>query len=245
MLCADAAAPGELGLRGNGRIAAVVPNPGDVLLLSESGFPRCPLIFSPSLSASRRRRESRTPRGDRHRRCVQPTHSRAAFACTAHSRPPRDAPAWPRARRTPRLQSLGCHRAAESKPACVRVGCEGRRCHGRELSALACLAGRHAAAWSADGSGLEHRLLWHQATERRQQSPEAADPEGRAAHGWADRDHGEARWRQERRSFRCRRRGEQIRRRHWRGLTCAEATALPPSLHRICAPSARSGTRGG
>ena len=132
-----------------------------------------------------------------------------------------------------------------ASPACVRVGCEGRRCPARELSALACLAGRHAAAWSADGSGLEHRLLWHQATERRQQSPEAADPEGRAAHGWADRDHGEARWRQERRSFRCRRRGEQIRRRHWRGLTCAEATALPPSLHRICARSPRSGTRGG
>ena len=150
--------------------------------------------------------------------------TRAPRLLAAHSRPPRDAPAWPRARRTPRLQPLGCHRAAESKPACVRVGCEGRRCHGRELSALACLAGRHAAAWSADGSGLEHRLLWHQATERRQQSPEAADPEGRAAHGWADRDHGEARWRQERRSFRCRRGGEQIRRRHWRRLTCAEAT---------------------
>ena len=223
MLCADAASPGELGLRGHGRLAAVVPHPGDVLLLSESGF-RGVRSFSPIRSSSRRRRESRTPRGDRHRRCVQPTHSRAAFACTAHSRPPRDAPAWPRARRTPRLQPLGCHRAAESKPACVRVGCEGRRCHGRELSALACLAGRHAAAWSADGSGLEHRLLWHQATERRQQSPEAADPEGRAAHGWADRDHGEARWRQERRSFCCRRGGEQIRRRHWRGLTCAEAT---------------------
>jgi len=49
MLCADAALPGELGLRGHGRLAAVVPNPGDVLLLSESGWPRCPLIFSHSL----------------------------------------------------------------------------------------------------------------------------------------------------------------------------------------------------
>ena len=207
-------------------------------------FLRCPRIFSPSLSASRRRRESRTPRGDRHRRCVQPTHSRAAFACTAHSRPPRDAPLRgpARAGRRGSSRSAATERRRAS-PACVRVGCEGRRCHGRELSALACLAGRHAAAWSADGSGLEHRLLWHQATERRQQSPEAADPEGRAAHGWADRDHGEARWRQERRSFRCRRRGEQIRRRHWRGLTCAEAT--PSREHRICAPSPRSGTRGG
>ena len=49
MLCADAALPGELGLRGHGGLAAVVPNPGDVLLLSESGWPRCPLIFSHSL----------------------------------------------------------------------------------------------------------------------------------------------------------------------------------------------------
>ena len=203
--------------------------------------------FSPIRSSSRRRRESRTPRGDRHRRCVQPTHSRAAFACTAHSRPPRDAPAWPRAldAAAPSSRSAPPSGGEQGLPACEwGVRAEGS-CPGRELSALACLAGRHAAAWSADGSGLEHRLLWHQATERRQQSPEAADPEGRAAHGWADRDHGEARWRQERRSFRCRRRGEQIRRRHWRGLTCAEATALPPSLHRICAPSPRSGTRGG
>ena len=63
--------------------------------------------------------------GDRHRRCVQPTHSRAAFACTAHSRPPRDAPAWPRARWTPRLQSLGSTERRRARPACVRVGCEG------------------------------------------------------------------------------------------------------------------------
>ena len=33
MLCA------ELGLRGNGALAAVVPHPGDVLLLIESGLP--------------------------------------------------------------------------------------------------------------------------------------------------------------------------------------------------------------
>ena len=62
MLCADAAAPGELGLRGNGRIAAVVPNPGDVLLLSESGFPRCPLIFSPSLFFQTSQRKQNTKR---------------------------------------------------------------------------------------------------------------------------------------------------------------------------------------
>ena len=156
-------------------------------------------------------------------------------ACSRRTRAPRLLAQHTHGRRATHLRGparagrRGSSRSAATElrrasPACVRVGCEGRRCHGRELSALACLAGRHAAAWSADGSGLEHRLLWHQATERRQQSPEAADPEGRAAHGWADRDHGEARWRQERRSFRCRRRGEQIRQRHWRGLTCAEAT---------------------
>ena len=167
--------------------------------------------------------------------CLQHTHGRRA----THLRGPA------RAGRRGSSRSAPPSGGEQALPVCEwDVRAEGS-CPGRELSALACLAGRHAAAWSADGSGLEHRLLWHQATERRQQSPEAADPEGRAAHGWADRDHGEARWRQERRSFRCRRRGEQIRRRHWRGLTCAEATALPPSLHRICAPSPRSGTRGG
>ena len=174
--------------------------------------------------------------------CSRRTRAPRLPAAHSRSRPPRDAPAWPRARRGRRGSSRSAateRRGEQALPACewdVRV--EGS-CPGRELSALACLAGRHAAAWSADGSGLEHRLLWHQATERRQQSPEAADPEGRAAHGWADRDHGEARWRQEQRSFRCRRRGEQIRRRHWRGLTCAEANALPQasigSAHRRCA----------
>lgn len=152
--------------------------------------------------------------------------TRAPRLVAAHSRPPRDAPAWPRARDAAApvaAASTGGEQALPAREWDVRaVG----SCRGRELSALARLAGRHAAAWSADGPGLEHRHLWHQATERRKQSPEAAEPEGRAAHGWADRDHGEVRWRQERRSFRCRRRGEQIRRRHWRGLTCAEATAL-------------------
>ena len=243
MLCADAAAPGELGLRGNGRLAAVVPNPGDVLLLSESGFPRCPLIFSPSLFFQTSQRKQNTK--------VTVT----GVACSRRTRAPRLLAAHTHGRRATHLRGparAGRRGSAppsgggeQALPVCEwDVRAEGS-CPGRELSALACLAGRHAAAWSADGSGLEHRLLWHQATERRQQSPEAADPEGRAAHGWADRDHGEARWRQERRSFRCRRRGEQIRQRHWRGLTCAEATALPPSLHRICAPSPRSGTRGG
>ena len=68
-------------------------------------------------------------------------------------------------RRATHLQSLGSSRSAppsgvESKP-CLRgsgVRAEGS-CPGRELSALARLAGRHAAAWSADGPGLEHRLL--------------------------------------------------------------------------------------
>ena len=118
MLCADAAC-GELGLRGHGRLAAVVPHPGDVLLLSESGF--CGVrAFSPVRSSSRRRRESRTPRGDRHRRCVQPTHSRAAFACTAHSRPPRAThlrgPA--RAGRRGSSRSAATERRRASLPAC-------------------------------------------------------------------------------------------------------------------------------
>jgi len=101
-------------------------------------------------------------------------------------------------------------------------------------------AGRHAAAWSADGSGLEHRLLQQQATERRQQqSPEAAGPEGRAAHGWADRDLGEVRRRQERGTFRCPNGGAQVRQRHRRGLSCAAATAhwrKPPRPCRIREP---------
>ena len=233
------------GLRGNGRLAAVVPNPGDVLLLSESGFGGV-RSFSPLRSSSSRRR-----RKAEHKVAV------TGVACSRRTRAPRLLAQHTHGRRATHLRGparagrRGSSRSAppsggeQALPACEwDVRAEGS-CPGRELSALACLADRHAAAWSADGSGLEHRLLWHQATERRQQSPEAADPEGRAAHGWADRDHGEARWRQERRSFRCRRRGEQIRQRHWRGLTCAEATALPPSLHRICAPSPRSGTRGG
>ena len=221
----------ELGLRGNGALAAVVPQRTPAMSsCSSRAVPRCPLIFSPSLAASRRRRESRTPRGDRHRRCVRAADALARRVCLQHTHGRRathlrgPARAGDAAAPAARLPPSGGEQAL---PACEwGVRAEGS-CPGCELSALACLAGRHAAAWSADGSGLEHRLLWHQATERRQQSPEAADPEGRAAHGWADRDHGEARWRQERRSFRCRRRGEQIRRRHWRGLTCAEANALP------------------
>ena len=185
---------------------------------------RCPLIFSPALCFQTSQRKQNTKVTVTGVACSRRT--RAPRLLAAHSRPPRDAPAWPRAldAAAPSSRSAPPSGGEQALPAREwDVRAEGS-CPGRELSALACLAGRHAAAWSADGSGLEHRLLWHQATERRQQSPEAADPEGRAAHGWADRDHGEARWRQERRSFRCRRRGEQIRQRHWRGLTCAEAT---------------------
>ena len=78
MLCADAA-EGELGLRGHGTLAAVVPHPGDVLLLRESGK-RSPLIYSHSLffqTSQRKQNTKVTVTG-----VAQPTHSRAAFACS-------------------------------------------------------------------------------------------------------------------------------------------------------------------
>ena len=86
MLCADAAAPGELGLRGNGRLAAVVPNPGDVLLLSESGFPRCPLIFSPSLFFQTSQRKQNTQVTVRGVACSRRTRAPRLLAAHTHGR---------------------------------------------------------------------------------------------------------------------------------------------------------------
>ena len=111
----------DLGLRGNDTLAAVVPHPGDVLLLSESGSAGV-RSFSPlrsllpdvaekaehqevtvtGVACSRRTRAPRLPHGST-------LTAAARRTCVA-----------PRAPGTPRLQSLGCHRAAESKP-CLRA----------------------------------------------------------------------------------------------------------------------------
>ena len=119
MLCADAATPGELGLRGNGRLAAVVPNPGDVLLLSESGFPRCPLIFSPALCFQTSQRKQNTKVTVTGVACSRRTRAPRLFA--AHSRPRRATHLRGPARWTPRLQSLGSTERRRASPACVRM----------------------------------------------------------------------------------------------------------------------------
>ena len=73
----------DLGLRGNDTLAAVVPHPGDVLLLSESGSAGV-RSFSPLRSllpdvAEKAEHQEVTVTGVA---SVQPTHSRAAFACS-------------------------------------------------------------------------------------------------------------------------------------------------------------------
>ena len=77
----------DLGLRGNDTLAAVVPHPGDVLLLSESGSPGV-RSFSPLRSllpdvAEKAEHQEVTVTGVA--TCVQPTHSRAAFASWQHT----------------------------------------------------------------------------------------------------------------------------------------------------------------
>ena len=84
---------------------------------------RCPRIFSRSLFFQTSQRKQNTKVTVTGVACSRRT--RAPRLLAAHSRPPRDAPAWPRARRTPRLQSLGSTERRRARPACVRVGCEG------------------------------------------------------------------------------------------------------------------------
>ena len=83
-------------------------------------FRRCPLIFSPSLAASRRRRESRTPRGDRHRRCVRAADALARRVCLQHTHGRRAThlrgPA--RAGRRGSSRSAATERRRASLPAC-------------------------------------------------------------------------------------------------------------------------------
>ena len=110
--------PGELGLRGHGRLAAVVPHPGDVVLLIESGW-RGVRSFSPLRSLLPDVAEKAEHQGDRHGRCVQPTHSRAAFACSTLTAAARRTCVAPRAPDAA-APVARLHRAAESKP-CMRA----------------------------------------------------------------------------------------------------------------------------
>ena len=84
----------DLGLRGNDTLAAVVPHPGDVLLLSESGSPGV-RSFSPLRSllpdvAEKAEHQEVTVTGVA---CTADALARRVCLMAAHSRPPRDAPA--------------------------------------------------------------------------------------------------------------------------------------------------------